>query len=143
MAVYPWPMSTALPPRFPVTEAQIEAVVAEFYARVRAHPDLAPIFAAHVTDWAHHEAKIARFWKGSILHLRGYEGSPMISHRRAGDVEGGHFPLWLATFDAVLHDTLDPEAAAGWSALAHRIGKGLRMGVEDVGRPPDAVPNLR
>ena len=136
-------MSTPPPPRFPVTEAEIELVVARFYARVRAHPDLAPIFAAHVHDWAHHEAKIARFWKGSILHHQGYEGSPMMAHRRAGDVEGGHFPLWLATFDAVLHETLAPEAATAWSALAHRIGKGLRMGVEDVGHKPGTVPNLR
>ncbi|MFD2174642.1 group III truncated hemoglobin [Rhodobacter lacus] len=136
-------MNTLPPPRFTITEEEIERVVARFYARVRAHPELAPIFAAHVTDWAHHEAKIARFWKGSILHQKGYEGSPMIAHRRAGDVAGGHFPLWLATFDAVLRETLAPEAAAAWSALAHRIGKGLRMGVEDVGRPPDAVPNLR
>ena len=136
-------MSTPPPPRFPITEAEIELVVARFYTRVRAHPELAPIFAAHVHDWPWHEAKIARFWKGSILHMQGYEGSPMISHRRAGDVQGSHFPLWLENFDAVLHETLSPEAAAGWSALAHRIGKGLRMGVEDIGRAPDAVPNLR
>ncbi|PTV93892.1 hemoglobin [Rhodobacter aestuarii] len=136
-------MNTLPPPRFAVTEDEIERVVALFYKRVRAHPELAPIFAAHVEDWPHHEAKIARFWKGSILHAKGYEGSPMIAHRRAGDVEGGHFPLWLATFDAVLQETLTPEAATAWSALAHRIGKGLRMGVEDVGQAPNAVPKLR
>jgi len=134
---------TAIPPRFEITEAEIDLVVQRFYMRVRAHPELAPIFAAHVTDWPAHEAKIARFWKGAILHAPGYEGSPMMAHRRAGNVAPGHFPDWLGTFDAVLKQSLSPEAAAGWSALAHRIGFGLRQGVEDVGRAPGAVPNLR
>lgn len=136
-------MSNTLPPRFDITEADIDRVVARFYTRVRAHSVLGPVFARHVHDWPTHEAKIARFWKGAILHLEGYEGSPMMAHRRAGDVRPDHFPDWLGTFDIVLAETLPPEAAAGWSALAHRIGGGLRMGVEDVGRTAGAVPNLR
>ncbi|MFT3687587.1 group III truncated hemoglobin [Paenirhodobacter sp.] len=135
-------MNTLPPPRFPVTEEEIERVVARFYARVRAHPVLAPVFAAHITDWPAHEAKIARFWKGAILYQPGYEGSPMMAHRRAGNVAPEHFPEWLAEFDATLKDTLPPEAAQGWSALAHRIGAGLRMGVADVGAA-GAAPKLR
>ncbi|WBL32653.1 group III truncated hemoglobin [Sinirhodobacter sp. HNIBRBA609] len=134
---------SGIPPRFEITEAEIDLVVARFYARVRVHPVLAPIFAAHVEDWPAHEAKIARFWKGAILFQPGYEGSPMIAHRRAQNVEAAHFPQWLAAFDEVLKETLSPQAAAGWSALAHRIGQGLRMGVEDIGRPSGIVPTLR
>ncbi|TQS73429.1 group III truncated hemoglobin [Rhodobacteraceae bacterium] len=129
--------------RFPITEDDIDRVVAAFYSRVRAHHMLGPIFADRIDDWPEHEAKIARFWKGSILHKPGYEGSPMIAHRRAGTVQPGHFPVWLGLFDDTLRQELDPIAAAGWSALAHRIGKGLKMGVEDVGRPKGEIPNLR
>ncbi len=134
---------TAPPPRFEVTEADIERVVARFYARVRAHHLLRPVFAAHVEDWPAHEAKIARFWKGAILFHAGYDGSPMMAHRRAGNVEAGHFPIWLGLFDDTLRQELEPLAAASWSALAHRIGQGLRLGVEDMGRPRDTVPVLR
>jgi hemoglobin len=133
---------TALPPRFEISEEEIERVVAAFYARVRGHHMLGPIFGGHITDWPEHEAKIARFWKGSILHKPGFEGSPMMAHRRAGDVEGGHFPVWLGLFDDTLRHELDPLQAAGWSALAHRIGQGLRMGVEDMHRPKTEVPKL-
>ncbi len=136
-------MNSRPPPRFEITEAEIALVVRRFYARVRAHPVLAPVFAAHVHDWAAHEAKIARFWGGAILFAPGYEGSPMMAHRRAGTVMAAHFPEWLAAFDAVLHETLPAPVAQSWSALAHRIGQGLRMGVEDVGRPADGVPSLR
>ena len=142
-AAYLGAMSSAVPPRFEISEADIDRVVRLFYARVRVHPVLAPIFAARVGDWPSHEAKVARFWKGAILHSGGYEGSPMMAHRRAGNVRPAHFPEWLGTFDIVLRETLSPEAAAGWSALAHRIGTGLRQGVEDIGSAAGAVPKLR
>ncbi|MDD8024609.1 MAG: group III truncated hemoglobin [Paracoccaceae bacterium] len=134
---------TQMPPRFAITEAEIDRVVARFYTRVRAHHLLGPIFAGHVTDWPEHEAKIARFWKGAILFQPGFDGSPMMAHRRAGDVAPGHFPIWLGLFDDTLRQSLDPLAASAWSALAHRIGQGLRQGVEDIGKPAGVVPNLR
>ncbi|RWR07602.1 group III truncated hemoglobin [Paenirhodobacter populi] len=136
-------MSTPPPPRFEITEAEIDRVVARFYAKVRAHPVLGPVFARHVQDWPAHEAKIARFWKGAILFRPGFDGSPMMAHRRAGDVRPDHFPDWLGTFDETLRETLPPGQAAAWSALAHRIGMGLRQGVADIGVTPGAVPKLR
>lgn len=133
---------SALPPAFPITPEQIDAQVAAFYAAVRRDPQLGPIFANHVQDWPEHEAKIGRFWRNAILRDRVYDGSPMLAHRQAGDVEADHFPHWLALFDATLMQTLPPEPAAGWSAMAHRIGRALSMGVSDARRPSDAVPRF-
>ncbi|WP_126976920.1 group III truncated hemoglobin [Frigidibacter oleivorans] len=135
-------MSTPPPPRFPVTRDQIDRVVAAFYAQVRREPVLGPVFAAHVTDWTTHEAKIAAFWRNAILMDRGYDGSPMRAHLQAGDVRADHFPRWLALFDATLARELPPDVAAAWSALAHRIGQGLRMGVAEV-ETRGGVPVLR
>ncbi|QYZ70571.1 group III truncated hemoglobin [Neotabrizicola shimadae] len=132
--------ATPVPPRFDITADQIDAVVAEFYAVVRSHPGMGPVFAAHVTDWPAHEAKIARFWRNAILFERSYDGNPMVVHRAAGNVRSPMFDVWLGLFDSVLRRELAPETAAAWSALAHRIGRGLRMGVEDRDHP---VPSLR
>ena len=125
----------AQPPRLPITADQIAAVVAAFYARVRADPALGPVFAAHVTDWPAHEAKIIRFWRNAILFDHGYDGNPLLVHRAAGDVHAALFAPWLALFDTTLIATLPPDLAAGWSVLAHRIGRGLRMGLESDGPP--------
>lgn len=133
----------AIPPRIPVTAAEIDLVVATFYARIRSHKILGPIFGAHVTDWPSHEAKIAAFWRNAILYERSYNGNPMVVHRAAGDVHPGHFTPWLALFDTVLDEVLNPEAAAAYSALAHRIGRGLRMGVSDRDQQAGMPPNLR
>lgn len=133
----------AIPPRFPITPAEIDRVVADFYAAIRTHPGLGPVFAAHVTDWPAHEEKIARFWRNAILLERVYDGNPMQAHRDAGNVMPGMFSVWLALFDSVLKRNLAPETAAAWSALAHRIGQGLRYGVTESATFDDGVPKLR
>ncbi len=122
--------------RFPITHAEIDSVVTEFYAVVRSHPGLGPVFAAHVTDWPAHEQKIGRFWRNAILQERSYDGNPMAVHRAAGDVKGPMFDVWLGLFDSVLRRTLPADTAAAWSALAHRIGRGMRMGLNDEGNGP-------
>ncbi len=130
-------------PRFDITADQIDRVVAAFYGAVRQHDVLGPVFNRHIDDWPGHEAKIAGFWKKAILLQPGYDGNPMQAHMAAGDVRADHFPIWLALFHATLHDMLPPEPAAAWSALAHRIGQGLRMGVEDLRQPRPGPPILR
>ncbi len=131
-----------LPPRFAITPEEIDRVVAEFYACIRVHPGLGPVFAVHVTDWAMHEEKIARFWRNAILFERCYDGNPLEVHKRAGNVRPGMFDAWLGLFDAVLRRMLAPQTAAAWSALAHRIGRGLRYGVVESQSLPGGIPKL-
>lgn len=130
----------SLPPRFPVTASQIERVIARFYAAIRNDPQLGPIFAAHVTDWPTHEAKIVRFWRNAILLERSYDGNPMQVHMKVGHLTPDHFAHWLGLFDVVLTAELPPDTAASWSALAHRIGRGLLFGVQTYST--DAPPQL-
>lgn len=127
-----------MPPRFPISADDIDRVVTRFYAAVRNDPTLGPIFAQHVTDWPAHEAKIAGFWRNAILFERSYDGNPMQAHMRAGNVKAAHFDIWLGLFDQTVTDVLPELTAQAWSALAHRIGRGLRYGVE----PTTGVPKL-
>ena len=124
-----------MPPRIAVSEAQIDRVVARFYSAVRREPSLAPIFAAHVTDWPAHEKKIGRFWRNALLLQRSYDGNPVQIHQAAGNVHSEHFPIWLKLFDQALDQELPADLAHSWSALAQRIGHGLSYGLT----PKDAV----
>lgn len=119
-----------LQPRFAVTAVEIDRVVERFYTSVRADPKIGTIFAEHVADWPSHEAKIARFWRNAILFERDYDGNPMQVHMKAGNVAPRHFAQWLELFDRVLFAELRDEPALAWSALAHRIGRGLSFGLE-------------
>jgi len=131
---------SGLPPRFPITGEQIDQVMTVFYSAVRRDPVLGPIFEGHVDDWPEHVEKIGRFWRNAILFERNYDGNPMVAHMQAGDVRAKHFTGWLELFDQSLNKVLAEETAAQWSALAHRIGRGLRMGVQDLDQPKGGVP---
>lgn len=130
---------------FAITSEQIEDVVRVFYARIRAHPVLGPVFASHIKadEWPAHETKIAGFWRNAILKERGYNGNPMQVHMKAGNVRPEHFAQWLKLFDEVLAQELPEETATRFSALAHRIGSGLRLGLEHISQPAGAPPSLR
>jgi hemoglobin len=127
------------------TRSDIETVVADFYARVRRHPVLGPVFQERVpsTDsaWQTHEAKIVEFWCSAILKTRSYSGSPMQAHSNVSGLRGFHFDIWLEVFDTVLSENLPSQTAQHWSRLAHNIGRGLRMGVESNQRNAQ-VPSL-
>ncbi len=131
---------SSLPPRFDITSEQIDAVMSAFYTRIRAHAVLGPIFASRISDWPKHEAKIGGFWKKAILHEQGYEGNPMMVHLGIPEMRAEHFDHWLALFDEVLTQKLPAPSAASFSALAHRIGRGLRLGIADRDRPKGSVP---
>lgn len=130
---------------FDISPEQIDRVVLVFYARVRQHSILGPVFAKHISDdsWDVHEEKVAGFWRNAILRERSYAGNPMRAHVKAENVHPPHFQEWLALFDEVLQEQLPENTANSFSALAHRIGTGLRTGLEQVRAPKDAPPNLR
>ncbi len=105
-----------------------------FYARVRVDKTLGPLFIGILSNdpeiWRVHEAKIANFWANAILHERSYDGNPMLVHSGISAIEPSMFTNWLALFDQTLSDELPSDLALQWSTLAHRIGRGLRFGVE-------------
>lgn len=134
--------------RFEITPDEINRVIRDFYREIREHVILGPVFARHIRDWPGHEEKIASFWRKAILFEEGYDGNPMEVHRAAGDLRPEMFGDWLALFDEVLQRNLSATAAASWSALAHRIGRGLRHGLahrSGTGAPAGQVilPDLR
>ena len=43
--------------------ARLLYLLRHFYADVRQHEDIGPIFSAHITDWPAHLEKIADFWR--------------------------------------------------------------------------------
>ena len=133
-------------PRIDVTGDQIDQVVQRFYARVRAHPKLGPIFFESLTRapdiWQAHEAKIGRFWRNALLREPVYDGNPMLVHAGISAIEPAHFDIWLGLFDEVLSETLPRGAAQSWSRLAHRVGRGLSMGLSLARARAGGVPDL-
>ena len=138
---------TAMPPRFAITPEQIATQMRAFYAGIRAHPVLGPVFMERIGNsaeaWNAHEAKIARFWRNAILHERSYDGRPQQVHMATKTVMPEHFPIWLDLFEETARRVLPAEVATPWAALARRIGAGMQMGVAQARAPEGSVPELR
>ena len=132
--------------RFPITADEITRVMTKFYARIRVHPELGPVFNGILghdrATWDTHEDKIAGFWRNALLREQSYSGNPMQVHLATPQILDAHFPLWLDLFDEVLTIELPAETAAAWSALAHRIARGFRMRMSEDRAPKGAPPLL-
>lgn len=117
-----------------ISRDDISALVALFYARVRQHTRLGPIFHAKIgqTDeaWAPHLEKIENFWANVIRHERVYSGNPMQVHLSVPGIQPEDFAIWLDLFERAAHDCLPKAKASVMSQTARRIGRSLAMGVE-------------
>ena len=115
---------------FPISTEQINTIVKIFYAKIRVHPTLGPIFNGAIgtnTDiWEFHEDKINRFWHNVLLSEGDFGTNLMATHMEVPGIKDEHFTQWLELFDTVLNDQLPQETALLFSEKAHKIGSGLR-----------------
>ena len=71
-----------------VSEDTIRHLVDRFYAKVRADPELGPIFErAIVGDWGPHLATMHDFWSSVMLTTGRYKGNPVAVHLRVEGIE--------------------------------------------------------
>lgn len=133
-------------PKFPITEDQIEALVAAFYAHARIDPVLGPVFHKAIgTDpeaWRKHETKIASFWRNAVGLDRSFSGNPMLNHMANPQIVPGQFADWLSLFRRTAEDTLPPETAAGIAALANGVGHSLQMGLDQFRQKDGLAPRF-
>lgn len=113
-----------------IDEAFISRLVDAFYARVRQHPRLGPVFETAVTDWPEHLDKLKAFWASVALNAGTYSGRPMQVHLRTPGIEPAHFGEWLYLFEQTLRDLCEDERAVEYFMVrAHRIGENLKLGL--------------
>ena len=95
-------------------------LIRPFYADVRQHAVLGPIFNAQIQDWPAHLEKIVDFWKlqtgGESRYRGGFAGAHM-----ALSLELEHFEHWLALWEFNNARELPPREAKEMNDLAHRL----------------------
>ena len=88
------------PPVLYPTESQIEDLVAAFYARIRKHPTLGPIFERVIgDDWTPHLKVMCDFWSSVMLTTGRYKGRPIPAHVRINQQQ--QFKITLRRVDGV------------------------------------------
>lgn len=112
-----------------IDAALIERVVHAFYARIRTHDVLGPIFGERIADWDPHLERMCAFWT-SVMHVGTgrYQGQPMQKHQTL-PVDARHFDDWLALFAETVNDVCPGRAAELFVDRARRIARSLELGV--------------
>lgn len=96
-----------------------------FYADVRQHDLIGPIFNAHIKDWPAHIEKIADFWSGLTGGPANYRGGMAWKHL-ALNLEEPHFQAWLGLWKRTCQTHLSASQASEMSQIADNIGTRLR-----------------
>ena len=105
---------------------KIEELLKYFYADVRQHKEIAPIFAATIADWPVHLEKIADFWSGVTGGPANYSGAMPMKHVPLGLAEA-HFQAWLGLWARHCRARLPAAEAQELISVAETIGQRLRQ----------------
>ena len=96
-----------------------------FYADVRQHNEIGPIFLAQIHDWPAHLEKIADFWSGATGGPGRYNG-PMPQRHFPLRLEAPHFEAWLDLWRRHCRAQLRAREAEEMIHVAETIGERLR-----------------
>lgn len=99
-------------------------LIKSFYADVRQHAVLGPIFNAKIHDWPSHLDKIAEFWALQTGGPSKYRGGFGAAHMPL-DLKPEHFQLWLGLWEFNNGRLLAPREAEEMNALAYQFARRL------------------
>ena len=109
-------------------EDGLAALVAAFYARVRADASLGPIFEEAIDDWPDHLERLSAFWSSVMLTSGRYKGQPVPAHLKHRDrITPALFDRWLALWTRTTDELMTPDAAAALQDRARRIAQSLQL----------------
>jgi hemoglobin len=104
----------------------IAVLLKHFYADVRQHQVIGPIFLEKIHDWPAHILKITEFWARATGGPSMYAGQMPLKHLPLG-LAPEHFAAWLELWDFNCRRHLPAAEAAEMSQLAHGIGARLQQ----------------
>ncbi len=105
--------------------ATLSKLLRRFYADVRQHEGIGPIFSKQIQDWPAHLEKIADFWSGATGGPALYAG-PMPAKHMPLELQEEHFAAWLDLWGRHCRAHLATKEAEEMIRLAEMIGQRLR-----------------
>jgi hemoglobin len=129
--------------RFPmITEDSIAILIDDFYARVRRHEALGPVFDVAIAEdeWPEHLKTMRRFWSSVMLTSGRYSGNPVAVHRAVVGIQRPLFADWLALFTQTASELFEAGPASELAAKAQRIATSLQLALfHRLGDPPEGL----
>lgn len=105
-------------------EEGLSRLLHAFYADIRQHSVLGPIFNARITHWPEHLVKIGTFWARQTGGPSDYGGGFARAHLPLG-IGPEHLADWLELWEFNCRRHLSESEANEMIEIAHRIGHQL------------------
>jgi len=111
-----------------IDETRIEQLVRGFYAKIRVHERLGPIFAERIADddWESHLNRMMDFWSSLMLTTGRYSGRPMPLHLALKSVRPEDFDIWLKLFEETALSMGGESFAAAFMDKARRVATSFK-----------------
>lgn len=113
---------------------EIDILVRRFYAKVRDHEMLGPIFNGIIDDWDHHLIHLSDFWEMILLNSGPGAGkfNPAKVHREVDDKVGNsidqvHFGNWLQLWFQTIEEHFEGKNAEYAKEHARRMAHNIFM----------------
>lgn len=100
-----------------------------FYADVRQHTLIGPVFGAHIEDWPSHLEKIADFWSNVTGGPVRYSGPMPFKHVPLG-IDARHFDAWLDLWRRHCRMHLPAQEANEMVLAAEQLGERIRWVID-------------
>lgn len=105
-------------------EAGLRRLLTAFYADIRQHSVLGPVFNSRIADWPAHISKVSDFWARQTGGPSAYGGGFARAHLSLG-IGPEHLQHWLDLWDFNCRRHLGPLEADEMVALARHVGQQL------------------
>lgn len=106
-------------------QENLARLLRHFYADVRQHKLVGPIFNEQIKDWPAHMEIIHSFWARLTGGPSRYSGQMPAKHLSLG-LGANHFQVWLQLWEFNCHNYLNQTEAQEMISLAHEIGRRLK-----------------
>jgi hemoglobin len=103
----------------------ISVLLRHFYADVRQHRLIGPVFNERIKDWPRHLARIAEFWARVTGRPSAFSGPVPEKHFGLG-LDSQHFGAWLHLWECNCRCYLGEQEAREMTGVAREIGKRLQ-----------------
>ncbi|MFN9470228.1 group III truncated hemoglobin [Acidovorax sp.] len=127
-AFHPGPEATTI--HLEPSAESMATLVHAFYADVRAHPLLGPVFEAALHGrWDEHLARLVDFWCTVALGQRRFKGGDVFGkHMALSGVTPAHFAAWVGLWQQHTSRLFAPDFAQELQIAAHGIARNLFRG---------------
>ena len=115
--------------------SDIELLVNNFYAKVKADTLIGPIFTDKAkVNWDRHLPMMYDFWENALFYSGGYFGNPIATHKRLNrmfPLLPDHFQRWRELFLETLDEHFSGEKASLARQKAMSISALLQIKIKD------------